>query len=249
MTDEPPILRAQKVTKRFGGVTAVEDVSLTVLSGRVHCLIGPNGAGKTTLFDVLSGATTASAGRVLFCGRDITRDPAHIRSQQGLVRTFQSPRPILTLTVRENLLLAASGWRGRHRARRLLWRGVDDRPRAEEILEAVRLEGQAAWPSELSHGARKRLELGMALACGPKLLLLDEPTAGMNAAETGEMSEIIRGIGRHTTVLVIEHDLDFVRRMADVVTVLNRGRVLCEGPVEAVEQDDRVREVYIGGRA
>ena len=248
MTGESALLRAENVSKRFGGVKAVQDVSLTVLAGRVHCLIGPNGAGKTTLFDVLTGATRASGGQVVFGGEDITSDSAASRSRHGLVRTFQSPRAILSLTAGENLLLAASGRRARHRARRLLFRGTDDHASVDEILDAVRIETPAAWPSELSHGARKRLELGMALACRPRLLLLDEPTAGMNAAETREMSEIIREIARETTVLAIEHDLDFVRRMADVVTVLDRGRILCEGSVGAVEHDERVREVYIGGR-
>ncbi len=249
MTADATLLQAESVSKRFGGVKAVQEVSLSVQTGRVHCLIGPNGAGKTTLFDVLTGATRPSGGRVIFGGEDVTRYSAARRSRHGLVRTFQSPRAILTLSVGENLLLAAAGQRARYRARRLLLRGADDHAAVDGILNVVRVGEPAAWPRELNHGARKRLELGMALACQPRLLLLDEPTAGMNAAETREMSQIIREIAHETTVLAIEHDLDFVRSMADVVTVLNRGRVLCEGSVEEVENDERVREVYIGGQA
>lgn len=245
----PPVLAAHGVCKHFGGVRALHDVSLTVRDGSIHCVIGPNGAGKTTLFEVLSGTAPATRGRIEFAGRDITRLRADQISRLGLVRTFQAPRVISTMSVKENLLLGISGRRAGHRPARLLRRRHDDVGEAREIADHMNLaDSLDALPVDLNHGARKRLQMGLSLTCAARVLLLDEPTAGMNAAETEEMSAIIREVVRSATVVVIEHDLDFVRRMADWVSVLDRGMILCEGTVEDVEADARVREAYTGAR-
>jgi ABC-type branched-subunit amino acid transport system ATPase component len=234
---------------RFGGVRALDDVALRVEPARIHCLIGHNGAGKTTLFNVLAGSLRATSGRIAFQGRDIAGTPAHRISRLGLVRTFQRPRAVPTMTIGENLALAIAGRRAGHGlARLLLARGRDDAA-IEAIAGTVRLPDPAVPASELSHGLRKRLELGIALACEPAMLLLDEPTAGMNAEETAEMADIVRGVVDRATVLLIEHDLAFVRRIADRVTVLHHGAVLTEGSIDEVERHPTVREVYLGGPA
>jgi ABC-type branched-subunit amino acid transport system ATPase component len=243
---EDPLLEVEHVAKHFGGVRALTDVSLTVERGRIHCLIGPNGAGKTTLFEVLSGTPRATAGAIRFAGRDITRSSPDRIARMGLVRTFQSPRAIGTLTVRENLMLGVAGRDAGYSSLRLLRRRDAGSREADGVMRTVGLHHPDASPADLSHGARKRLELGIALACGPRLLLLDEPTAGMNVAETEEISAIIRSVADRVTVVVIEHDLDFVRRMGDRVTVLHRGEVLTAGTVAEVEADERVQDVYVG---
>ena len=245
-----PIVWTERVAKRFGGVLAIADLSISILAGRLHCIIGPNGAGKTTFFNLLSGVIRPTSGRIYFRGDDITRlDPDEI-ARRGLVRTFQTPRPFLTLTVEENALLAHFGQTAgflpfsilANRAGRL-----EGKAKALDVLERVGLlDIRARLVSSLAHGEKKRLELAVALACSPTILLLDEPTAGMNARETEEMSEIIRQVAHEITTVVIEHDLDFVRRMADFVTVLHQGGILCEGSVMEIENDDRVHRVYLG---
>jgi branched-chain amino acid transport system ATP-binding protein len=241
-----PLLEVSEVTKRFGGVEALASVSFSVFPGRIHCIIGPNGAGKTTLFNTISGLSPATSGRIIFAGKDISRTSADSISRLGLIRTFQQPRPITTLSVQENVALAASGVRARHRAWRLA-RGTDaDREEVRSLLGLVRLDDPRLLPTALSHGNRKRLELAMALACRPRLLLLDEPTAGMNLNETSEMLDILRETARQVTMVLIEHDMDVVRGLADVVTVLHRGRVLCEGAVPEVEANPTVQSAYLG---
>lgn len=241
-----PVLAARGVSRNFGGVQAVRSVDLSVIPGRFHCVIGSNGAGKTTLFDVLVGVYPPSSGTVSFEGRTINRWSVNRRARAGIVRTFQNPRPINSLSVRENVALASAVLSQRHSMLRLAsgrdadWKAVD------EALNMCMLDRWEESPDTLSHGGRKRLELAMALVCLPRVLLLDEPTAGMTIPETAQMAGLLRQLGQTYCMVVIEHDLGFVKSTAEYVTVMHRGEVLCEGTPEQIEQDERVRGVYLG---
>ncbi|MCW2736810.1 ABC transporter ATP-binding protein [Nocardioides sp.] len=240
------LLEVRAVSKSYGGVHAVDSASFTVHAGTTHCVIGSNGAGKTTLFDVVSGATKASSGTIMFAGHDITRRGADHVSRLGLVRTYQSPRPIPAMTALANVELAAAGRAADYGLGKLLRHRSEVTERARRLLELCHLGAGSSIASALSHGARKRLEFAMALACEPRMLLLDEPTAGMNPEETDEMAAILGGLNRELTVAIIEHDLAFVRRIADRVTFMHRGRVLCDGTLSEVESDERVQRIYVG---
>jgi ABC-type branched-subunit amino acid transport system ATPase component len=227
-------LQTVGLSRRFGGLRAVDEVDLTIREGRIHCIIGPNGAGKTTLFNLISGMLPVSGGRVSFAGRDITGRPPQSISQLGLVRSFQTPRVFVSLPVLDHVLLAS-----REEPR--------DCPLAREALQRLSLlERSHVLGGDLAHGEKKRLELAMGLAMRPRLVLLDEPTAGMNAHETEAIARIVRELARAATVVVIEHDIDFVRGIADTVTVLHKGQVLREGTIAQIEGDAEVRRVYLG---
>jgi branched-chain amino acid transport system ATP-binding protein len=242
------------LSRRYAGLIAVDQVDLAVNAGTVHALIGPNGAGKTTLFDLLSGLVRPSEGVVRLAGRDVTRLRPEQRAALGLARTFQNIRSFGAMTVLENVLS------GLHLRRRIGLAGTvlrTPRFRAEErallararaVLGMVGLgsvEGQAAVA--LSYGDQRRLEIARAIAAGPALLLLDEPAAGMNPAETAALAALVRRIrAGGTTVLLVEHDMGFVMDIADVVTVLNFGRVIFEGTPAAVRQEPAVMEAYLG---
>jgi ABC-type branched-subunit amino acid transport system ATPase component len=243
------LLEVRTVSKNYGGVHAVDGASFAVHSGTTHCVIGSNGAGKTTLFDVISGATKASSGTVIFAGNDITGRGADHISRLGLVRTYQSPRPIPVMTALANVELAAAGRNAQYSLRGLLRHRSEVTGQAEQLLTLCNLGSGSSLASALNHGARKRLEFAMALACQPKMLLLDEPTAGMNPEETDEMAEILEGMTRRLTVAIIEHDLAFVRRIAHRVTFMHRGSVLCDGTLAEVESDERVQRIYVGREA
>jgi ABC-type branched-subunit amino acid transport system ATPase component len=213
---------------------AVDGIDLQVREGRIHCIIGPNGAGKTTFFNLVSGMLPPTAGNVSFRGHDITGRPPHVISRLGMARSFQTPRVFPSLTVRDHLLLASR-------------ESPDAWPEAREALARVGLlEREGVLGGDLAHGEKKRLELAMALAMRPALILLDEPTAGMNARETAEIAGIVRAVAAAATIVVIEHDIDFVRGIADVVTVLHKGKVLREGTIAEIERDEEVRRVYLG---
>jgi branched-chain amino acid transport system ATP-binding protein len=230
------LLITSHVTKRFGGLVAVNDVSITFQPGRIHGVIGPNGAGKTTLFNVVSGVMTPSAGSIIFRGREITGYPPHRIAAMGLARSFQTPRVFPSLTVQENVALAAE-------------RTGSDGVKCERVLESAWLyERRHVRASELSHGEKKRLDVAQAVAQEPELLLLDEPTAGMNANETRDIARLVRSLADGHTVVVIEHDIDFVKQLADFVTVLDRGRILFEGTVSEVIANKEVRDRYLGER-
>lgn len=233
----------------FDGFHAVQDVSLTVQQGSVHALIGPNGAGKTTLLDAVCGRVRPAAGRILLQGRgDIVALPEHRRARLGISRKFQTPSIFPGLTVRENLELAVappslSGtlFSGLH-AERIA--------RLAEMLEITRLTGaKDLMAGTLAHGQKQWLEIGMLLVQEPALLLLDEPVAGMTAAERAETAGLVAAIAHRATVLLVEHDMDFVRRTAGTVTVLHEGRVLCEGSMAEVASDPRVVASYLGREA
>lgn len=237
LSDSEAILATVNLTKRFGGLLAVNNLSLAIRAGRIHSLIGPNGAGKSTLFNLISGVMTPTSGSVLFEGRSITGLPPHRIARLGIARSFQTPRVFGALTVRENVILAAE-------------RIGPNGSGCDEALKRVWLQDRAHLRADaLSHGERKRLELAQAMSCQPKLLLLDEPTAGMNAGETRDVAELVRSLAEERTVVIIEHDIDFVRQLAEHVTVLDRGAILFEGTVEEAMQDQNVRDIYLGERA
>jgi branched-chain amino acid transport system ATP-binding protein len=253
-----PILEVRDVVRRFGGLRAVDGASLEVAGSSITALIGPNGAGKSTLFNVVSGFLRAEAGSVTFEGRRIDRSPAHRIARHGLVRTFQTPRALLRLTVLENLLLAAPGQVG-ERLTGLLLRPLRARAqeraarsRARELLSLVRLDRHADdYAGVLSGGQRKLLEFARALMAEPRLVLLDEPMAGVNPSLGRELVEHVlqRRDERGTTFLFVEHDLDVVMEASDRVIVMSEGRVISSGTPAEVRADERVVDAYLGTSA
>ena len=251
MTDAPPtdaLLDITGLRKRFGGLVATDGLDLDVKLGEIHALIGPNGAGKTTLIGQLSGEIAPDDGRIMFDGRNITQFPAHRRSRLGLARSFQITSIFLNFTVLDNVALAVQAHDG-HSFR--FWRPARGeaalREPARAILKEVGLESRGEMVSaNLSHGEQRQLEIAMALATGPKLLLLDEPTAGMGREESMRMIEILRGLRETQTILLIEHDMDVVFALADRITVLVYGRAIASGPPEQIRADPAVREAYLG---
>jgi branched-chain amino acid transport system ATP-binding protein len=245
---EPPLLEVRRLSKRFGGVLASDGVDLQVRRGEVHALIGPNGAGKTTLVAQLAGQLEPDSGRILFDGVDITAWSAHQRARSGLARSFQITRLFKSFTVLQHLALAlqaASGaswgaWRPLSRDRSL-WQ------RALAQLPALGLAEHAdALVDTLSHGQRRALEVGMAVAAAPRLVLLDEPMAGMGPDESARMEALVAQLARHTTVLLIEHDVDAVFRLAHWVSVLAGGRIIASAAPADVRRDAQVIAAYLG---
>ncbi|MEU6430447.1 urea ABC transporter ATP-binding protein UrtD [Microbispora sp. NPDC046973] len=242
MTEALLEIRALEVA--FGGFRALDGVDLTVGRGELRFLIGPNGAGKTTLIDVITGLTRPTGGSVRFEGHDLVGRREHEIVRLGVGRTFQTSVVFEELTVLENLDLAAS-------FRRPLWSLLRRRRGAsEEVTAALETTGLAALAGSkagvLSHGQRQWLEIGMLIVQQPRLLLLDEPVAGMSSGERERTGELLTEVARDHTVVVVEHDMDFLRRYASQVTVLHEGRVLTEGSVEQVRADPRVQEIYLG---
>ena len=248
MTDSPA-LALEGLRRSFGALTAVNGVTLSVAPRERRAIIGPNGAGKTTLFNLITGHLAPTAGRILFEGTPVAGLPPHAVARRGISRSFQRTNVFLRLPVRENLRLAAAAARGRGSYDMLgavgrLWVPIE---RARGAAEAVGLtERLDALAGTLSYGEQRQLEIGIALATDPKLLLLDEPTAGMSPEETHRMTELLAGLPRAITLLIIEHDMDVVFTLADRITVLHYGEVLAEGTAAEVRADPRVYEVYLG---
>ena len=239
-SDSDTLLQTDGLVKSFGGFRAVDDVDLAVEQGELRCLIGPNGAGKSTLLKLITGAHPATDGRVYFDGTDITDLEPHERIQQGISIKFQVPSVYDGLTVRENLRLPLQR----------LFGGAERDRRIAEALETLGLADRAdATVSDLSHGQQQRLEISMAAALEPDLLLLDEPVAGLSVEERDEIADRIRRLNREQGIafVVIEHDTDFVGSIADEVTVLHQGEIFREGPIEAIEADPEVKRIYLGG--
>lgn len=236
------------LTVRFGRLTAVDDVSLEIPAGQHRAIIGPNGAGKSTLFGVIAGTQRAAQGRVVVGGEDVTALPVHRRADLGVITTFQHSSLFLRETVLENVLLAvAHKARVAHRWFRPAGAYRELLERAAGLLAQVGLAGREALAAgALSHGERRQLEVAVALAAEPRVLLLDEPAAGMSPAETERLGQLIRGLPAEMTVLLVEHDLDLVFDLADEVTVLHLGRHLTTGPVAQVRADDEVQRAYLG---
>ena len=228
----------------FDGFRAIDGLDLAVEEGEVRFLIGPNGAGKTTLVDAITGLNRPAGGSVRFGGAELVGRAEHEIVRLGVGRSFQTPTVFESLTVAENLDLAAS-FRRPFLSLLRRSRGVDDR--VAEALRTVGLADEAAKPAGiLSHGQKQWLEIGMLLVQDPKLLLLDEPVAGMSREERTRTGELLHLIAESRTVVVVEHDMEFLRRFARCVTVMHEGKVLCEGSVAEVQADPRVQEVYLG---
>ncbi len=232
-----PILETRGLTKRFGGVPAVDGVDFKLGEGELRCLIGPNGAGKSTFFKMITGQLAPTAGTVLFRGADVTGEERHRLARHGIGIKTQVPSLFDGLDVRESLHLAARRFHGGSDARRIV-----DAILAETQLDAV--AGRRV--GELAHGQRQWVELGMVLAREPLLLLLDEPTAGMTPDETRRTAALIARLRQRRAMIVVEHDMHFVRMIAEAVTVFHQGRILMEAPIGEVLRDARVREVYLG---
>jgi branched-chain amino acid transport system ATP-binding protein len=245
---EPLALRLEAVCKSFGGLRAVDRVELAVRPGERRALIGPNGAGKTTLFNLIAGALPVSSGTITLFGTDVTGKAQHRRAALGLARTFQITNLFPALTVRQNALLAAQALtRAKFSMLRPLERFADLETRAGEALAAVGLADRAgATVRHLSHGEQRQLEIALALAGRPRLLLLDEPAAGLSQAEAHLMTDLLHRLDPAITLLIIEHDMDIALEVAQQVTVLHYGRVIADGPRETVKMDPTVREIYLG---
>lgn len=241
----------RNLTRKFGDLVAVDSVDLAVPAGELRAVIGPNGAGKTTLFDLLTGALSPTAGSVWFGGEEITDNPQHERPHLGLARSFQENELFTSQTVLENVrIVAQTEAQG---AFSFALRSVGKRvavDRATEILEHLQLaDHRDTVASNLSHGDQRRLGIAMALATGPDVLLLDEPTSGIGPAETTEVADLIKRIQAQLdlTVILIEHDVDIVLSISDRITVLNRGSVIATGPPETIQEDSAVQDAYLSG--
>jgi urea transport system ATP-binding protein len=243
------IIDVQNLTVEFDGFKAVHDVNFTISSGEVRFLIGPNGAGKTTLLDSICGRVKPASGKVLFKGQhDLTRFQEHQISRLGVGRKFQTPSVFLSLSARDNLELAMRGARGVFSSLRSKLKG-EQSARLEEVLETTGLaESSRLTSGELSHGEKQWLEIGMLLMQEPDVLLLDEPAAGMTDHETEQMGHLLHSIAHKHSILVVEHDMDFVRQFAHTVTVMHEGKILCEGTMDEVQANPQVAEVYLGRR-
>jgi branched-chain amino acid transport system ATP-binding protein len=243
-----PALNLSGLCKAFGGLRAVEGVDLTVAPGERRAIIGPNGAGKTTLFNLISGDLPASAGRITLFGQDMTMLPPNRRAALGVARTYQITNLFPSLTVLDNLVLAVQAL---ERTKFMLLRPITTYPhlytRARAILDSVGLadkEGEVV--KNLSHGEQRQMEIALALAGRPRLLLLDEPTAGLSPAESRLMTGLLRRLDNGITLLVIEHDMDVAFALTDRVTVLHNGKVVADGSGDEVKANPLVREIYLG---
>ena len=241
-------LVVEDLCKTFGGLTAVNQVNLKVKVGERRGIIGPNGAGKTTFFNLISGALLPTSGKIFLFGKDITNITAYRRAYLGLSRTFQITNLFNSLTVIENLVLAAQAL---EKSKFAMFRPITkfDRlyDRAEDILERVGMtERRNERVKNLSHGEQRQIEVGMALIQNPRLLLLDEPTAGLAPAESAILVSMLKKLDRTITILIIEHDMDVAFQLTDYITVLNFGKLLAEGDLASIKANAKVQEVYLG---
>jgi len=243
-----PVIRLRGLTRRFGGITAVRDVDLDVAHGERRAVLGPNGAGKTTLFNLVAGDYRPSAGAVELFGRDVTRLPTRRRVACGLTRTYQRSNLFAGLTVRETLYLGLMGAERGHFALRRR-RATEERrgAAADALIERVGLDGRGdALVGETSHGEQRQLELAVALAGDPKVIMLDEPAAGLSPGERQDLAELLLGLDRAITVVLIEHDMDVALRVADSVTMMHDGAVVIEGSPDEIRASELVQTLYLG---
>jgi branched-chain amino acid transport system ATP-binding protein len=246
------ILETESLTKSFGALTAVSDVSLSIEGGTLHSIIGPNGAGKTTLFNLLTGTFPPTSGRILLDGRDITGTPAERVAHLGLARSYQRTTVFPVFSLLDNVWVAAfatgKSWRG------LLWRKAERYPevaeRARQALADVGLLAKADIPArEISHGEQRQLELAIALAAAPRVLLLDEPAAGLSPEETRKMVSLVRTLKGRYTIVLIEHKIDIIMSVSDRISVMHFGSLIAEGTPQEIQKNPEVRRAYLGGVA
>ena len=246
------LLQTEHLTKSFGALLAVNDVTLNVEAGSLHSIIGPNGAGKTTLFNLLTGQFPPTSGRILFERRDITGTPAHRIAHLGLARSFQRTNVFPAFSLLDNVWVAAfargGSWSG------LAWRRADRYPelaaRARAALADVGLADKANQPArEISHGEQRQLELAIALAAAPRVLLLDEPAAGLSPEETRKMVALVRTLKGRYTIVLIEHKIDIIMSVSDRISVMHFGNLIAEGTPDEIQRNTEVRRAYLGGVA
>lgn len=232
-----PLLEVEGLTKRFGGIVAVDDVSFTLPDGPITGLIGPNGAGKTTLFNLISGFHKPTSGTIRLNGERVDGMPMHEISRRGIARTFQISRPFAEMTVRENLMVSNYDLPADERNRRI-----------DEVLDTVELGHQAeTLGSELSGGQQTLLEIGRVLMQDPDIVLLDEPAAGVNPKLVERISDLITRTSDERTYMIVEHDITLVSQLCERVIVLNDGRIIADGPLDEIQNDEAVKEAYLGG--
>lgn len=247
-SDQVNALSVLDITKSFGGVHAVRSASLNVPAGERRALIGPNGAGKTTLFNLIAGEITADRGKVEIFGTDITKKSVQQRAKLGLGRTYQISQLFLEMTVEENLFLAAAANKGLEFKFIKPWRNYpQEKEWVYDVAEQVKLsEYLDKKVSEISHGLQRQLEIGMAVAMRPRLIMLDEPAAGLSPTERVVLTGLIKGLPREATLILIEHDMEIVLDIADQITVLNQGSVIAEGTPAQIKNNKEVQKVYLG---
>jgi branched-chain amino acid transport system ATP-binding protein len=241
-----PLLQTELLSVRFGGLAALSEVNFQVARDEVRAVIGPNGAGKSTFFNCLTGVLRPTGGRIIFNGEEITGLRSNLISQKGIARSYQITNILPNASVLENVRIAAQ-------SRRHGWNMISDHSsfsdintKAEASLQSVGLLGKAyELAANLSHGEQRNLEIGIALATEPKLLCLDEPTAGMSQVETNETKELIRRIGKNLTILIVEHDMEVVMELCHRITVLHYGQILAEGTPQEIQKNPKVQEVYL----
>ena len=243
-----PVLELRALSKSFGGLRAVRDVTLKIMPGDRKAIIGPNGAGKTTLFNLITGIFPATSGQVMLFGQDVTKWPSHRRTALGMARTFQITSLFPKLTVLDNVLLAIQGLR---RSKFVMWRFLssyrDFYDRAYGLLERARfLDRKDTEVRYLSHGEQRQLEIILGLASDPKILLLDEPAAGLSSGESSEMIRFLAHLDRNLAILLIEHDMDVVFDVAEHISVLHFGEILEAGAAEQIRRSEKVQQVYLG---
>ncbi len=251
MDNGDALLRTEQICKHFGGLRAVDGVDFALRHGELKSIIGPNGAGKTTLFNLVAGLFRPTSGRVFFEGQDISRLSLHRTSQLGITKTFQITHLFPSLTVFENVRISAQSRRTTFNFWRTTHSLTELNERVLHILEQVELIDKRSWlASTLSHGERRYLEIGIALATEPKVLLLDEPTAGMSYAETRLCAELIQRLNKslQLSIVLVEHDMSVVMGISERIVVLNEGRLLAEGTPQEVSDNEEVQRVYLGER-
>lgn len=244
-------LKVDGLTKHFGGVCSLQDVSFRVEAGERLAIIGPNGAGKTTLFNLLAGQLSTTNGRIFFFGREITGMAPHRRARLGMSRSFQVSNLFFNLTVLDNILLSIQGTRPQsYRMLRSITAYKSIYIKAEQLLKTTDLwEKKNSLVRNISHGEQRNLEIVLSLALEPRLLLLDEPTAGLTDAESINIIDIMRNLGTDTTVLFVAHDIDLVLNVADRIIVLHYGEIMADGTPEEIQSDLKVKEIYMGVKA
>lgn len=243
------IIRTKNLTKRFGGLIAVNNVDLAIEENRLTSIIGPNGAGKTTLYNLLIGLMKPDGGKIYFKGQDITGYPPHRIIKEGIARSFQILNIFNELPLFENIRIAVQAEKGHGLEMLSSINSLNEvNDRSFEIIKAIGLNGKENITAKnLSYGDRRILEIGIALASNPKLLLLDEPTSGLASRETGKMSDFIHNLAKDLTIVVIEHDMNVVLSISDHIVVLHQGMVIAEGTSDEIRHNDEVQEAYLGG--